>query len=179
MAEAGTPRIGILTVSDRASRGEYEDRSGPAVEDYLSKVLSGPWESRARMVPDEVEQIVSALQALCDEDGCCLVITTGGTGPSPRDVTPDATEAVCDRMMPGFGETMRAVSVPTVPTAILSRQAAGLRGNSLIINLPGSPKAITQCLNAVFPAVPHCVELIGGPKLEADMERVPDIEHER
>ena len=179
MAEKAAARIGILTVSDRASRGEYEDRSGPAVEDYLANVLSGPWEARSRIVPDEAEQIAAALETLCDDEGCCLVITTGGTGPSPRDVTPDATEAVCDRMMPGFGETMRAVSVPTVPTAILSRQVAGLRGNSLIINLPGSPRAITQCLKAVFPAVPHCVELIGGPLLQADMERVPEIEHER
>ena len=179
MAKEAAIRIGILTVSDRVSRGEYEDRSGPAVEDYLANVLSESWEPRSRIVPDETEQIAAALRELCEDEGCCLVITTGGTGPSPRDVTPDATEAVCDRMMPGFGEIMRAVSVPTVPTAILSRQVAGLRGNSLIINLPGSPKAITQCLNAVFPAVPHCIELIGGPRLEADLERVPKIEHER
>ncbi len=158
-------RIGILTVSDRASRGEYEDKSGPAIRDCLADILSCDWTPVPRVIPDERPLIEATLRELCDTEGCCLVVTTGGTGPAPRDVTPEATEAVCDKMMPGFGELMRAVSLRSVPTAILSRQTAGIRGKSLIINLPGKPAAIRECLLAVFPAVPYCVDLIGGPRL--------------
>ena len=165
-------KIGIVTVSDRASRGEYEDLGGPAIRNYLNEVLSSPWEAVAHVISDDVEIIQSTLTKLCDDDGCCLVITTGGTGPSKRDVTPEATEAVCDRMMPGFGELMRQVSLAKVPTAILSRQTAGLRGASLIVNLPGKPKAIAECLDAVFPAVPYCVDLMDGPRLETDESRL-------
>lgn len=158
-------RIGILTVSDRASRGEYPDKGGPAIVEFLREVLSCEWEPRALVIPDEQDQIESTLKALCDDEGCCLVVTTGGTGPAKRDVTPEATEAVCEKMMPGFGELMRAVSLRSVPTAILSRQTAGIRGQSLIVNLPGKPAAIRECLLAVMPAIPYCVDLIGGPSL--------------
>jgi molybdopterin adenylyltransferase len=157
------PRIGILTVSDRASRGEYEDKSGPAIAATLAEFLSCDWEPVTRVVPDEQPQIEAALVELCAT--CHLVVTTGGTGPAPRDVTPEATAAVCDRLMPGFGELMRAESLKSVPTAILSRQIAGLRGSSLIVNLPGKPAAIRECLLAVFPAIPYCLDLIGGPRL--------------
>jgi molybdopterin adenylyltransferase len=161
-------RIGIVTVSDRASRGEYEDLGGPAMRDWLEKALSSEWEAVPRMVPDEQHQIEAVLKDLCDMEGCCLVVTTGGTGPAKRDVTPEATEAVCDKILDGFGELMRSVSLQFVPTAILSRQIAGIRGESLIINLPGKPSAIADCLNAVFPAVPTCVTLIDGPWLETN-----------
>ncbi|MBX9578748.1 MAG: molybdopterin adenylyltransferase [Gemmataceae bacterium] len=160
-----TIRIGIVTVSDRASRGEYEDKGGPAVVTFLRDALSCDWEPVARVIPDEQDRIESTLKALCDDEGCCLVVTTGGTGPAPRDVTPEATEAVCDKMLPGFGELMRQVSLRSVPTAILSRQTAGIRGKSLVVNLPGKPAAIRECLLAVMPAVPYCVDLIGGPFL--------------
>lgn len=133
-------RIGIVTVSDRASRGEYEDRGGPALKEYLTEVLATPWEAVARIVPDERPVLEETLIELCDREECCLVVTTGGTGPAQRDITPEATETVCDKMMPGFGELMRKVSLEKVPTAILSRQTAGIRGSSLIINLPGSPR---------------------------------------
>ena len=156
-------KIGILTVSDRASRGEYEDRGGPAIAACLREILSCEWEPVARVVPDEQPVIENALKDLCSV--CCLVVTTGGTGPAKRDVTPEATEAVCDKMMPGFGELMRQESLKSVPTAILSRQTAGIRGKSLIINLPGKPTAIRECLLAVFPAVPYCIDLIEGPYL--------------
>ncbi len=159
-------KIGILTVSDRASRGEYEDLGGPAIRDWLDKALASPWEDVARLVPDEQDQVEAVLGELCDEEHCCLVVTTGGTGPAPRDITPEATEAVCEKMMPGFGELMRSVSLQYVPTAILSRQTAGIRGQSLIVNLPGKPSAIADCLEAVFPAIPYCIDLIGGPRLE-------------
>lgn len=165
-------RIGIVSVSDRASRGEYEDRGGPSVREYLAEVLVTPWEAESRVIPDEVDLIRATLVELVDDVGCCLVITTGGTGPAPRDVTPEATAAVLDKELAGFGEAMRAVSRPHVPTAILSRQMAGVRGAGLIINLPGSPKAVRECLNAVFAAVPDCVDLIGGPYLETDRARV-------
>ncbi len=158
--------IGIVTVSDRASRGEYEDRGGPAVQQWLTRAIASPVEFHPRVVPDEVPLITAALRELCDEKRCCLVVTTGGTGPAPRDVTPEATEEVCSRMMPGFGEAMRGVSQQIVPTAILSRQTAGIRGTSLIVNLPGNPPAIADCLGAVFPAIPWGIELIGGPRLE-------------
>lgn len=167
-----TARIGVLTVSDRASRGEYEDRGGPAIGDYLSEVLSSPYETVARVVPDEVDQVGLVLESLCDDEGCCLIITTGGTGPAARDITPEATEAVCDKLMPGFGELMRKVSLEKVPTAILSRQTAGIRSRSLIVNLPGQPRAITECLDAVFPAIPYCIDLLDGPRLETHAERL-------
>lgn len=158
-------RIGILTVSDRASRGEYEDKGGPAIREFLTEALTCEWESVVRVIPDERHTIELNLRELCDDEGCCLVVTTGGTGPAKRDVTPEATEAVCDKMLPGFGELMRAVSLRSVPTAILSRQTAGVRGNTLIVNLPGKPAAIRECLMAVMPAVPYCVDLIDGPRL--------------
>lgn len=161
-------RIGIVTISDRASSGVYEDLSGPAIRETLDAFLSSPWEEVYRLIPDEQEQIEATLKALCDDEGCCLVLTTGGTGPSPRDVTPEATRAVCARVLDGFGERMRAVSLQYVPTAILSRQIAGLRGSSLVVNLPGRPRAIRECLDAVFPAIPYCLELAGGPSLYTD-----------
>jgi len=161
-------RIGIVTVSDRASRGEYEDLGGPAIREELGKILTSEWVAVARVIPDEQDQVEATLKQLCDDERCCLVVTTGGTGPSKRDITPEATEAVCNTMMPGFGELMRQESLKFVPTAILSRQTAGLRGESLIINLPGKPSAISDCLDAVFPAVPYCIDLIDGPYLETD-----------
>jgi molybdopterin adenylyltransferase len=143
----------------------YEDKSGPAIQQVFTRWIASPWEAVTRLVPDEQPQIEAAIRELADERGCALIVTTGGTGPSPRDVTPEATVAVCDRLLPGFGEQMRAVSVRTVPTAILSRQVAGTRGSALIINLPGKPAAIEECLGAVWAAVPYCIELIGGPRL--------------
>ena len=167
-----TARIGILTVSDRASRGEYEDRGGPAIQEYLSEILVSPWEPIAEIISDDQSGIESTLIRMCDEEKCCLVITTGGTGPAKRDVTPEATEAVAEKTMPGFGELMRQVSLKAVPTAILSRQTAAIRTNALIVNLPGQPKAIRECLDAVFPAIPYCIDLIGGPFLETDESRL-------
>lgn len=161
-------RIGIVTVSDRASAGTYQDLSGPAIRETLQAFLKSPWEECYRLIPDEGPVIEETLRRLCDEEGCCLVLTTGGTGPALRDVTPEATEAVCEKLMPGFGEQMRAISLRYVPTAILSRQTAGIRGSALIVNLPGKPKSIRECLEAVFPAIPYCVDLIGGAYLETD-----------
>jgi molybdopterin adenylyltransferase len=161
-------RIGILTVSDRASRGEYEDKGGPAIHAWFTRVLTSPWQAVAKVIPDEQAQIEAALCELSDVQGCSLIVTTGGTGPALRDVTPEATEAVCGKMMPGFGELMRSASLKFVPTAILSRQTAGIRGKSLIVNLPGKPSAIDDCLNAVFPAIPYCIDLIEGAWLESD-----------
>jgi molybdopterin adenylyltransferase len=160
-------RIGVVTISDRASAGIYEDRSGPAIVEVLSRWLATPWEPVVRVIADEQDQIEAALRELADTERCALIVTTGGTGPAPRDVTPEATAAVCDRLLPGFGEQMRAVSVKTVPTAILSRQIAGTRGGSLIINLPGKPAAIEECLGAVWAALPYCIELLGGPRLSS------------
>jgi molybdopterin adenylyltransferase len=162
--------IGIVTVSDRASAGVYEDKGGPAIAAELGRLLATPWRAEARMVADERPAIEAALIELCDIAGCALVVTTGGTGPARRDVTPEATEAVCAKMLPGFGERMREVSLAVVPTAILSRQTAGIRGRSLIVNLPGRPSAIADCLAAVFPAIPYCIDLIGGPRLDTDPE---------
>ena len=159
MNETKTARIGILTVSDRASRGEYEDRGGPAVHDYLDEVLTSPWEADARIVPDERDQIEHALIEMADA-GCCLVVTTGGTGPAPRDITPEATEAVCEKLLPGFGEQMRAVSLRYVSTAILSRQLAGVRGSTLFINLPGSPKGARETFEALSPVLPHALSVL-------------------
>lgn len=160
-------KIGIVTVSDRASRGEYEDRGGPAIAEYFRDVLASEWSSVSRVIPDDQSLIEQTLIDLCDHEVCCLVVTTGGTGPAARDVTPEATEAVCNKLMPGFGELMRTVSLTKVPTAILSRQTAGIRGKTLIINLPGQPKAIAECLDAVMPAIPYCIDLLEGPYLEA------------
>ncbi|MGD1036508.1 MAG: molybdopterin adenylyltransferase [Roseiarcus sp.] len=162
--------IGVVTVSDRASAGLYEDKGGPGIEAALAAILATPWRPVRRLAPDEREAIEAALRELADVERCALILTTGGTGPSPRDVTPEATQAVCDRLMPGFGELMRARSLLEVPTAILSRQIAGLRGRSLIVNLPGRPSAIRTCLDAVFPAVPYCLDLIGGDRLETNPE---------
>ena len=164
----GVARIGILTISDRASRGEYEDQGGPAIHAWFARVLTSPWQAVARVIPDEQPQIEAALRELSDTEGCSLIVTTGGTGPALRDVTPEATEAVCSKMLPGFGELMRTASLKFVPTAILSRQTAGIRGKSLVINLPGKPSAIDDCLNAVFPAIPYCIDLIEGAYLESD-----------
>ncbi len=165
-------KLGIVTVSDRASRGEYEDRGGPAIREYFSSVLTSAWEEEARIIADEQPLIEQTLIELADSDGCCLIVTTGGTGPALRDITPEATAAVCQKMLPGFGELMRAVSLTKVATAILSRQTAGIRGRSLIINLPGQPRAIAECLDAVMPAVPYCIDLIGGPYLTTNDDRV-------
>jgi molybdopterin adenylyltransferase len=165
-------RIGIVTVSDRASCGEYEDQSGPAIREYLVRILTSSWEPYSSVVPDEQATIEKTLMHLADEIGCCLIVVTGGTGPAPRDVTPEALTSVCEKMLPGFGEQMRRISLDKVPTAILSRQAAGIRGQSLILTLPGSPRAIDDCLNAVFPAIPYCVDLIGGPYLTTDPKHV-------
>jgi molybdopterin adenylyltransferase len=168
--------IGILTVSDRASRGEYADEGGPAIRGYLAEVLASPWEPREQIVPDDRDTIAMAIKSLAEE-GCCLIVTTGGTGPAPRDVTPEATEKVCTKMLPGFGERMRQVSLQHVPTAILSRQTAGICGGALVVNLPGRPKSIRECLEAVFPAIPYCVDLIhtgnpAPPRLETKPERL-------
>ena len=165
-------RIGIVTVSDRASRGEYEDLGGPAIRGYFEEVLTSQWEPVARVISDDQPVIEATLRALVDDEGCCLVVTTGGTGPAPRDVTPEATLAVADKPMPGFGELMRQVSLQYVPTAILSRQTAAIRGKALIVNLPGKPKSIRECLDAVMPAIPYCIDLIEGPYLTTDEAKV-------
>ena len=167
-----TAKIGILTVSDRAYRGVYEDLGGPAIHEYMSEALTNDWEAVALVVPDELDAIQAALIELVDVRGCSLVVTTGGTGPAPRDITPEATEAVCEKMMPGFGELMRQVSLQYVPTAILSRQTAGVRGKALIVNLPGKPSAIRDCLDAVMPAIPYCIDLIEGAYLTTDENRI-------
>ena len=167
-----TAIIGIVTVSDRAARGEYEDRSGPAIEQWLERTVTTPWRREYRVVSDDRPRIEGALEELIDERGCSLVLTTGGTGPAPRDVTPEALRSVCSRMLPGFGEQMRRVSLKTVPTAILSRQEAGVRGACLVISLPGHPKAIGECLDAVFAAVPYAIDLIGGAWIDTDPERI-------
>ena len=161
-------KIGIITVSDRASKGIYEDISGHAIMDALNDYLITEWEPVYQVIPDEQYLIESTMKQMVDKEKCSLIVTTGGTGPALRDVTPEATEAVCDKMMPGFGELMRKVSLKYVPTAILSRQTAGIRGKSLIINLPGKPKSIRECLDAVFPAVPYCIDLLEGPYLEVN-----------
>lgn len=156
-------KIGVVTVSDRASRGEYEDLGGPAINEWLSQAIESEWQAVKVLIADEQAELERSLKQLADDKGCCLIVTTGGTGPAKRDITPEATENVCEKILDGFGEQMRAVSLQFVPTAILSRQIAGIRGSSLIINLPGKPAAIADCLNAVFPAVPYCIDLIDGP----------------
>jgi molybdopterin adenylyltransferase len=160
--------IGLVSVSDRASSGVYEDAGIPALKDWFGAALASPWRMETRLIPDEQPQIEAALKELVDTAKCHLVLTTGGTGPAPRDVTPEATLAVADKVMPGFGEQMRAVSLKYVPTAILSRQVAVIRKGALIINLPGQPKAIKETLDGVFAAVPYCIDLIGGPYVETN-----------
>jgi molybdopterin adenylyltransferase len=162
------PVIGVLNVSDRASAGVYADEPGQACVALLREWLSTPFDVDYRVVPDEIEVIAGELIRQADEVGCCLIVTTGGTGPAPRDVTPEATMRVIQREMPGFGEMMRATSLKYVPTAILSRQTAGIRGRTLIVNLPGRPKSIRENLEAVFPAIPYCIDLMGGPRLETN-----------
>jgi molybdopterin adenylyltransferase len=173
-------KIGLVSISDRASKGVYQDEGIPALEDWFRRALATPWVTVKRLIPDERPVIEAALQELADGESCDLVLTTGGTGPAPRDVTPEATLAVGDRVMPGFGEQMRQISLHYVPTAILSRQVAVIRGHTLIINLPGQPKSIRETLEGVkdtqgkvvvhgiFSAVPYCIDLIGGPYVETD-----------
>jgi molybdopterin adenylyltransferase len=163
-----TIKIGVLTVSDRASRGEYEDKGGPAAEAWLCSVITSPVEIIRQIVPDGRQSVANALRAMADEQGIELILATGGTGPSPQDQTPEALADVMDKELSGFGELMRHVSLAEVPTAILSRQAAGIRGKCLIITLPGKPSAIATCMNAVFPAVPYCLDLIGAGRIETD-----------
>ena len=181
MSDMESVRIGIVSVSDRASTGVYEDKGLPALKDWLSKALKNPITFDARLIPDEKDRISAELISLVDA-GCSLVLTTGGTGPAPRDVTPEATLAISDREMPGFGEQMRQISLRFVPTAILSRQCAVIRGKSLVLNLPGQPKSIQETLEGlknaageqlvagIFAAVPYCIDLIGGPYLETHDE---------
>ena len=163
-------KVGVVNVSDRAAAGIYEDLPGQEIKRLLESYLLNPLTIDYAVIPDEQDQLEAAFRRMADEAGCALVVTSGGTGPAPRDVTPEATEAVCEKMLPGFGEQMRAVSLQYVPTAILSRQTAGTRGRTLFINLPGKPKAIRECLEAIFPAVPYCIDLIGGPYLEVNPE---------
>ncbi len=161
-------RIGVVTVSDRVFRGIYADQGGPGIEAAFERILGTPWQPVRRLMPDERPATEAVLCAIADAERCPLIVTTAGTGPAPRDVTREVTVAVCDRLLPGFGEVMRAASLRTVPTAILSRQVAGTRGRTLIINLPGKPSAIAECLDAVFPAIPYCIDLIGGPRIDTD-----------
>ncbi|MEL7269384.1 MAG: molybdopterin adenylyltransferase [Bacteroidota bacterium] len=165
-------KIGIINVSDRASRGEYADLPGQEVKRLLGLWLSSPWEAAYAVIPDEQNLLEKELIHMADEQGCCLIVTTGGTGPAVRDVTPEATMAVSEKLLPGFGELMRQTSLQYVPTAILSRQTAGIRGRSLIVNLPGKPKSIKECLEVVFPAIPYCIDLIDGPYLETNPEEM-------
>ncbi|HKZ37151.1 MAG TPA: molybdopterin adenylyltransferase [Chryseolinea sp.] len=165
-------RIGIINVSDRASKGIYEDIPGKAIVEVLTEYIKSPWEKEYAVIPDEQALIEKTLIEMADNLRCCLIITSGGTGPSKRDVTTEATEAVCQKILPGFGELMRAISLTYVPTAILSRQTAGIRNGSLIVNLPGKPKSIRQCLEAVFPAIPYCIDLLEGPFIECNEEAI-------
>ena len=163
----GEPAVfGILTVSDRAHSGDYEDESGPAILGFFEEAIASEWSHHCRIVPDEQDQIEATLIEMVDELSCDVIVTTGGTGPASRDVTPEATEAICDRLMPGFGEQMRAISLAYVPTAILSRQLGGTRGKCLIFNLPGQPKAIRETIDEVWKAVPYCIDLLGGPYID-------------
>ena len=163
-------RIGIINVSDRASQGIYEDIPGKAIVSTLNEYIKGKWEKEYVIIPDEQNLIEQAMIQMADNKKCCLIITSGGTGPAKRDVTTEATEVVCNKILPGFGELMRATSLAYVPTAILSRQTAGIRNQTLIVNLPGKPKAIRQCLDAVFPAIPYCIDLLEGPFIECNEE---------
>lgn len=165
--------IGLLTVSDRASQGEYSDRGGPAMLEWLKNVLiNSDIVYEKKIVSDSKDEIINALKALSHQSKCSLILTTGGTGPAARDVTPEATREFCERILDGFGEEMRRASLKVVPTAILSRQIAGTKGSTLVINLPGNPSAIADCLNAIFAAVPYCIDLIGGPRLETNPELI-------
>ena len=169
-----TLNIGVINVSDRASKGLYEDIPGKAVCSLLEKWIRNPLLFVYQVLPDEQAVLEEALKKMAGSDHCCcLVVTAGGTGPAVRDVTPEATEAVCQKMLPGFGERMRQVSLQKVPTAILSRQTAGILQQSIIVNLPGKPRAIAECLEAVFPAIPYAIDLIGGPRIETDPEQMP------
>lgn len=180
MSDFDRVRIGVVSISDRASSGAYEDKGIPALKEWLTRALRNPIDWETRLIPDEQEGISASLRELVDECRCDLVLTTGGTGPAPRDVTPEATLAVADKVMPGFGEQMRQISLRFVPTAILSRQVAVIRGRALIINLPGQPKSIAETLeglkndqgqpvvHGIFAAVPYCIDLIGGPYIETD-----------
>jgi molybdopterin adenylyltransferase len=161
-------KIGLVSISDRASQGVYQDQGLPGLEEWFRAALRSPWEAHRRLIADEQPAIERTLIELADIHACPLILTTGGTGPAPRDVTPEATLAVAHKILPGFGEQMRAVSLRYVPTAILSRQVGVIRGRSLILNLPGQPKAIKETLDGVFPAVPYCIDLIGGPYIETD-----------
>ena len=163
--------VGILVVSDRASRGEYKDQGAEAVNVFQSKVIQSNWIAIVKIIPDGIESVAEALIELADKECCDLVLTTGGTGPASRDLTPEGTRLVMTRELPGFGELMRKVSLEQVPTAILSRQTAGTRGKCLIVNLPGRPSSIDVCLNAVFPAIPYCLDLIGARPIEVN----PDV----
>jgi molybdopterin adenylyltransferase len=170
--EASEPAaIGIVTVSDRASAGTYTDISGPAIEEFLREVVTTPWRAVRRLVPDGIDSVRDTLIDLADNEKCALIFTTGGTGPAQRDLTPEGTIAACTRLMPGFGELMRMESLKQVPTAILSRQTAGIRGSTLIVNLPGRPTSIRMTLQAVFPAIPYCLDLIGAARIDTDPER--------
>jgi molybdopterin adenylyltransferase len=164
-------RVGILVMSDRASRGEYSDESGKAIDNFLNRAVQSNWIAVVKIVPDGIDSVANALVEMSDGEDCDLVLTTGGTGPSPRDLTPEGTRKVITRELEGFGELMRRVSLEQVPTAILSRQIAGTRGHCLIVNLPGRPAAIDVCLNAVFPAIPYCLDLIGARPIEVN----PDV----
>ncbi len=172
MSDDETLKVGAITVSDRASSGVYPDESGPAIEQWLTEALVTPFEVEKRIVPDEFDRIAETIVELTDDWGAQLVLTTGGTGPAVRDVTPEATLSVADREMPGFGERMRQISLQYVPTAILSRQVGALRGRSLIVNLPGSPKSIAEILDELFAAIPYCIELMDGPYVDTDPEVV-------
>ena len=165
-------RIGVINISDRASAGVYEDIPGKSAVALLESWIKTEWLPIYAVVPDDQDVIEQTLMRFADEENCSLIITTGGTGPAPRDITPEATESVCQKMLPGFGELMRATSLEFVPTAILSRQTAGIRGKSLIVNLPGKPKAISEFLTAVFPAIPYCIDLIGGSYIEVLPETI-------
>ena len=169
------PTLGVLNISDRASAGIYEDTPGQACIALLREWVTTPFQIDYRIIPDERPLIESELRRMADELNCPLVVTTGGTGPAVRDVTPEATAAVCGKLLPGFGELMRAASLRHVPTAILSRQIAGIRGRTLIVNLPGRPKAIRENLEVVFPAIPYCIDLIGGPRLDTHPELMPSF----
>ncbi len=158
--------IGLVSISDRASSGAYEDKGVPGLVEWFTAAMKSPWRMETRLIPDEQPVIERTLVDLVDTVGCSLILTTGGTGPAPRDVTPEATLAVAHKVLPGFGEQMRQVSLKYVPTAILSRQVGVVRGGALILNLPGQPKAIKETLDGVFPAVPYCIDLIGGPYIE-------------
>ena len=160
--------FGIVTASDRASSGEYEDESGPSILDFFMEAVQSPWTAIRCLVPDEQPLIESTLIDLVDHKGCCLIVTTGGTGPTPRDVTPEATAAVCSRLLPGFSEQMRRISLRHVPTAVLSRQISGIRKSALLLNLPGRPRAIRETIDEIFPAVPYCIDLIGGPYIDTN-----------